>query len=326
MKPKNLHVTFLTVLLSCTTHIAAESFKDTWLEMQNHYTAMRKQLNLTAHESMRKLLYHPQWQNFSAQIKQLITGQPNQNFLQFPAITATMVRSGMGIGQAYETCYLTQCISKKTKAILARFTEPEVCRLKKECTEFNCNTNTLGQLFYAARILEQTPSENIQTIVEFGGGYGCLAHIFKKTLPHANIYIIDIPELLSIQYVYLKTALPFEKIHVHTPDNLRSLHENGIHLIPTHIMMDLDLRTDLFISNFALSEVTEHVQQMVAEKKFFNAQTCYITGQLDGWGSFGFEDHSSVHAHIRSCYAQVTCHPFHLFLATLKSYEIIAHN
>lgn len=314
------------ILALHTINLSANNFNATWFEMQENYATMCRQLEQNTHVPMRKLLYHPQWQNFSAQIKQLITGKPNPNFLQFPAIAATMVRSGMHVGQSYELCYLTQCISEKTKRTLAAFVEPRICTMPKECTEFNCNANTLGQIYYAARILEQTPPENIRSIIEFGGGYGCLAHIFKSVLPQTTIYIIDIPELLSIQYVYLKSALPNEPIHLHTPNNLKNLHEAGIHLIPTHIMMQLDLQADLFVSNFALSEVTAHVQQMVADKRFFDAHTCYITGQLDGWGDFGFENHHTMHTHIRSRYQHVMCEPFHLILAALKSYELIAQN
>ena len=67
--------------------------------------------------------------------------------------------------------------------------------------------------------------------------------------------------------------MPNEKIYMHTPEKLKGLHKNGIHLIPTHIMMDLDLQADLFVSNFALSEVPAHVQEMVAKKRFFDAHT-----------------------------------------------------
>lgn len=313
---------FITALLfNATFH--ANNFNSIWREMQQQYADMCKELERNSKAPTRNQLYHPQWQKFSAQIKQLITGSPNQNFLQYPAIRATMVRSGMNVGQSYEICYLTRCISENTKQLLSTYKEPVASNLIKECKEFNCSANALGQLYYAARILEQIPQEHINTIVEFGGGYGCLAHIFKSLLPTSTIYIIDIPELLSIQYLYLKTALPNEKIHVHISEHLTTAYEPGIHLIPTHNMRNLNLQADLFVSNFALSEVTAHVQKTVAKKEFFNAHTCYITGQLDGWGSFGFEQHDTLLANIRSFYQQAICQPFHLFLDTIKSYEII---
>jgi len=232
----------------------------------------------------------------------------------------------MNIGQSYEICYLTQCISEKTKKRLATYLEPKIANLVRECKELNCSANALGQLYYAASILEQIPAENIQTIIEFGGGYGCLAHIFRSVLPETSIYIIDIPELIAVQYVYLKNALPHEDIYVYTQNNKGDLQKNGIHLIPTHIMTQLELQADVFVSNFALSEVTADVQEIVIKKRFFDARLCYITGQLDGWGTYGFENHNGIHKNLRTYHEKVVCRPFHLLLNSLKSYEIMAYN
>lgn len=311
---------FLVTALN--TH--ASNFKATWHKMQTHYATLCKQCETNTYAKTKKQLYHPQWQKFSTQIKHLIMGEPNPNYLHFPAITATMVRFGMHIGQSFELCYLTQCINEKTKKIIAKFIEPSTANLMKECTEFNCSANALGQLFYAARVLEHNTTKGIESIVELGGGYGCLAHIFKSIIPNAKIYIIDIPELLALQYLYLTTAMPHEKIYMHTSDKITTLHDDGIHLIPIHNIMHLELHGDLFISNFALSEVTTYVQDMIAHKNFFNAHTCYITGQLDGWHSYAFEHHEALHNAVRTRYTNVLCQPFHLFSPAQKSYEIIA--
>jgi putative sugar O-methyltransferase len=178
-------------------------------------------------------------------------------------------------------------------------------------------------MFYAARILESMNPESIHKIVEFGGGYGCLAHIFNSIIPHATIYLIDIPELLAIQYVYLKNALPYTKIYKHI-DDTSSLSDPGIHLIPTYLLQQLDIDADLFVSNFALSEAPAQAQTTVAQKNFFNAATSYITGQLDNQGEYAVEHHRQIHSSIRSSYRHVRCQPFHFFFTGVHAYELLA--
>tara|TARA_Y100000310_G_C20688251_1_gene820512 strand:- start:2194 stop:3198 length:1005 start_codon:yes stop_codon:yes gene_type:complete len=41
------------------------------------------------------------------------------------------------------------------------------------------------------------------TVVEIGGGYGAMAYLFKKVLPHINYIIVDIPEALYFSMMYL---------------------------------------------------------------------------------------------------------------------------
>jgi putative sugar O-methyltransferase len=303
------------------TLLQTSSFEETWHEMQQSYRCLCSEVQSY---STKDLFYHPQWKKFSAQIRALIMGIPNRNFLRHNAIAATMVRSGMKIGQTYEMCYLDQCISSRTKELLSRFKEENVFRQPKECSAFQCSSNTLGQLFYVARILENIDPESIHTITELGGGFGCLSYAFKLILPKANYHIIDIPELLAIQYLFLKSVLPHENIYLHVDSQGCDLEKKGIHLIPVHIIDELRLRSDVFVSNFALSEATNYVQRLVADKNFFDAKLAYITGQLDGWGKYGFEQETTIFETVNRCFGNVYCQPFHLILASLRSYEIIA--
>ncbi len=310
----------LILFLHLTTQ--ASNFEQIWRDMQKCYTFLRKETNGT--DIPKKMLYHPQWQNFGLKIDNLINGKPNKHFLKNATIAGTMVRSGMNIGQTYEICFLNQCIRPETRQLLKKFNEPSHLGLQKECREWQCSSNTLGQLFYAGRILERINHNNIDSIIELGAGFGALAHIFKSAAPNVNYYIIDLPELLAIQYLYLNVSMPDEDIHIHTQTNSPDLAKKGIHLIPIHIAHKLNLDTSIFISNFALSEATYYVQELIAQKKFFNASMVYLTGQLEGWGKFGFEVEDQVFSAVRQQFDQVTCQPFHLLLSSLKSYEIIA--
>ncbi len=66
-------------------------------------------------------------------------------------------------------------------------------------------------------------SEEIKTIVEIGSGFGRTSHVFIKLLESLDKYvIIDLPELLSISKIYLKSVLTdfqFSKIEFYENNN-----------------------------------------------------------------------------------------------------------
>lgn len=286
--------------------------------MQEEYRELKKQ-----ESSSRTSLYHPYWQQLQPKLCHLIMGQPKQDFLQNDnTIAGNMVRLTHNIGQKYEEMYLTHCVSPQTKQDLLRSKDTKFGSLPKDSKEFKCSISTLGHLFYAAKILEATKNRPLSTIVEFGGGYGNLARILKQIYPQTTIIMIDIPEMLVIQGLFLRSTLPHENVILHQklPETLTP---KGIHLIPVFFSEQLNLDADLFISTFALSEATEVCQNIIIEKQFYEAKVCYISGQLQGWNNLNFVHHSHIHHAMRSLYPTVTCQPFHELLGELASYEII---
>ena len=94
-----------------------------------------------------------------------------------------------------------KCISDRNAALLKTYSDETFVSLPRQCKEFDCSTNSLSQLFVAMRILEHIKPEDVSTVLEFGGGYGNLAYAFHTFAPHANYIIIDLPEILAIQYL-----------------------------------------------------------------------------------------------------------------------------
>jgi hypothetical protein len=234
-----------------------------------------------------------------------------------------MVRGGLNAGQYHELCYLKYCVSPETDCLIKKFKEPAFGDLAITCTEYGCSTNSLGQLYYAARILEKMQSsEKIKTIVEVGGGFGNLAYIFKNMLPDATLVLFDLPELLVIQYLYLTLALPDVPVTIHH-DLSGSIDTAGIHLMPIFLLSQAHVKADVFVSNFALSEATTEVQQAVINKNFFDAPLSYITGQLNG-AREEFVNQKLIHEAVRTAYDKVDCLPFHLFYpGECEPYELI---
>lgn len=313
----------LGLLVSVISRTEQRSFNDLWTEMQKNYQSLYNAF-CTRNQYDKETFYHPCWEQNTREIQQLIMGRPTTNFLHCSAIGRTMVRQSFDVGQHQEICFLKHCTKPEISRLIENFKESTTGNLPIGCGEFKCTINSLGQLYYAARILEKTKSTNeVDTIVEIGGGFGNLAYIFKNLLPESTIVIFDLPELLSIQWLYLTSSLPNTSIEMHQTAPT-TLTKQGIHLIPIFLLPKIHVNADVFVSNFALSEATTPVQQSVVNKNYFNAPICYITGQLHGWRD-GFVNQELILSSVRTLYNTVNCVPFHLFTPKIgESYELIA--
>ena len=70
--------------------------------------------------------------------------------------------------------------------------------------------------------------------------------------------MFDIPEMAAVQWLYLKTTLPEVTIIFHTevPDFFE---ENAIHILPISLIDETDIKVDIFVSTFALSESSQNL-------------------------------------------------------------------
>lgn len=66
--------------------------------------------------------------------------------------------------------------------------------------------NRIRQVYFIKKLIENTNInfENIDNVIELGGGYGCMAQIIKKIKPKINYLIYDMSEVNLLQYYYLK--------------------------------------------------------------------------------------------------------------------------
>jgi hypothetical protein len=310
-------LSFLSMRIKC-------DFTDLWHDMQNQYNKLIYALEKNNFFEIDTIAIHPYWHSTQNKIKQMILGEPNPSFLDFPPIAGTMVRQGMGIPQSYEVLYLNYCINTKLHEEISQIKESSVAKLKNECSQYTCSVNTLGHLFIAAKVLEIHDKE-LNIIVEFGSGYGNLAYILKTIRPEITLFLIDLPELLAIQLLFLKSSLPDCRITLY--DSPAEVYEPGsINLIPIQLLPQFEIKADAFISTMALSESTTWTQEQISTKKFFQAQTVYITGQINGWGAqHNFVNHSFIINEIKKNYQHVVLQPLHFVMEGLCSYEILAY-
>ncbi len=297
------------------------AFEQNWRLMQQEYAQMNAVFAPRLPQLQTQFM-HPYWQRQRQLMAQIIQGNIDISFLTRAPISGPMVRTERCKTQDYELVCLGNCLSAETQEAIARFSDTDFGGVKRTIGEFNCSINTLGQLYFFAKMLDRNPPDSIDSIIELGGGYGCLARVAKMIIPSATYVIFDLPEYLAVQGLYLRTTLPqvSVKMHIQVPQKL----EPGvIHLIPVYLLPECDFTADLFISTAALSETPEAVQKMVVDKRFFNARSTYITGQLNQWGSrFNFVHHGTVMQGMRNCYELCFAQPLHHFDSNLHCYEI----
>lgn len=177
--------------------------------MQREYPIISAQYNLRKYDRF----CQDGWIAVKKNIGEMIKCQPNRNFLSHADIGMTMVKSGGP--SKFEEAYLLNCLSYETKNKIAMFKDIDKSWLSHTSVIFDCSTNSLGQLYYAAKIFEQVKNKKIDTIVEFGGGFGCLARILKMIDPSLTIFIIDLPEFISLQALFLRETLDSKDVIVH---------------------------------------------------------------------------------------------------------------
>lgn len=152
--------------------------------------------------------------------------------------------------------------------------------------EIYCGScNTIHHLYHFFKYYEndrKITSSNINTIVEIGGGYGRypiflerLSQIKSKLINKYNTYIIiDVPAFSALQYVYINSIEPNKaKVLLHKDD---CIEEGKVNLVPIGLIDSVkDIKADMFIAMWSLSESASKLVEFVQDNNFFNADKIY---------------------------------------------------
>lgn len=291
-----------------------------WTEMQRNYGCIINSIDASTFDMQ---YCHPQWASCRSPLQQFLLGSPQKNFINFnlPGLCWTNGGNFQHISEL-EQIYLQHCISDKTQVLINKASDSTLANLPFDCKEFYCSPTSLRHLFYIGRVLEGSKSLNIKTVVEVGSGYGNLVRLFKQILPETTFIMFDLPEMLALQWLYLKLTLPQVPIFFHTtvPEHFE---EGAIHLLPSFWAQIINIKANIFLSTFALTESTEFFQKEIIKKNFFDADVCYLAGQIQGWSGV-YVDHKILHEAVRKQYSFVTCSPIANSTLKQKSFEMMA--
>lgn len=135
------------------------------------------------------------------------------------------------------------------------------------------SSNSVHHLCHLRRFSQATgvALEDFRTVVEWGGGYGNLAKIFRRAQSQSATYIIiDMPVFNCLQWLYLASIFGEKEVQLllHPDDRII---ESRINLVPVWMAEDLMTRADLFISTWALNESSTQAQRAVVERNWYGA-------------------------------------------------------
>ncbi|HBM45764.1 MAG: hypothetical protein UT05_C0002G0078 [Parcubacteria group bacterium GW2011_GWF2_38_76] len=200
------------------------------------------------------------------------------NFLRDRVIGYTMFVSSGGGAMKAELDFLE---NKYSKGDLGKYLEEEAVGFPIILSrKYLSSHNSIRHLYHISRFIFRTNVEinSIKTVVEWGGGYGNFAKIFLRLQdsPQKTTYvIIDTPLFSCIQWLYLSVVLGKDKVNFVRRENDKIVSEK-INIIPLGFVEKVNLKPDLFVSTWALSESSPFSQDFVLNKNFFGAKHLLI--------------------------------------------------
>lgn len=122
-------------------------------------------------------------------------------------------------------------------------------------------------------------------VLEWGGGWGNFARLYRTVVPRSTYVIVDLPFMSLVQWRYLSDVLG--------PDAVTLMHKPGpiqpgvVTLVPVTFAADLP-DVDAFVSMWALSECSQHAHELVAARRWYGAQ--HLLLGYDATASEAFPD------------------------------------
>jgi hypothetical protein len=224
------------------------------------------------------VLITPLWENYNRELAAAFLPRPPFGFLKHPAIIGTMFVIAGGRWLAEELAYVEARLPReRLRAVLAEDHAGEPLLLN---AEYLTSHNAVHHLYHLLRFAEAAGCEleRLGNVVEWGGGYGSLARLFRRLGGKATYVSIDTPLFACLQWLYLSTVLGPEAVRLLQQPGERP--ESGkVNLLPLHLVAQADLRADLFVSTWALSESSPEAQDFVLGRDWFGARHLLLAYQ-----------------------------------------------
>lgn len=216
-----------------------------------------------------------EWDNNVQKIKQMYTKKSLQkDFLHNSVISQAIFMNSQGDLMAHQLEFCKKYFQEADlKNILTE--SPIGSPQKALLWEYDTSHNSIHHLYHVARYNRTTKkviSVN-KRIIEWGGGYGNFCKIVAA-LPKSELCtytIVDLPEISSLQWVYLSSIFGKEKVNIVSKEN--KIKENVINLVSINNLEHLDDKYDLFVSTWALSESPVSMHEFVNNKNWFDASS-----------------------------------------------------
>ena len=281
----------------CDAGVAGERFREALAVAREAYPGLQRNAG-----AIRDFV-HPAWEDNIREVERYFLTDFDMAFLSHPRINGTMVFTDRNAHAA-------------EWPLVEAWRSPDILRkyvgnglnapfLEGKLTVANA-LNSLHHLYHLAHFerFRGKPVEGIRTVVEFGGGYGNMARMFRNFGNLARYVIIDLPLFCCIQYVFLSTTEPPGTVRLMGNPGV-PIEEGKIHLLPITSLRDIQPEGELFLSTWALSECPSAAYTYVREKEWFGAQELLV-GFNDAWKPW---DTEQLLADLRDMFERVALEP-----------------
>lgn len=113
--------------------------------------------------------------------------------------------------------------------------------------------------------------QSLDSIVEFGGGYGGMTLLMRRMNQRATIIVIDFPEMITLQKYYIDSILGVGHTNVKLSISDRII-KGLINYICIGDLKNLTLEdVSLLVATWSLSEANFETQKLLANKDLFNS-------------------------------------------------------
>jgi hypothetical protein len=214
----------------------------------------------------------PEWAQRNAALAADVLPEPGADVLRHPSILYSMFMPERCV--PHELPLLVEAFGDRLAALLEEDPVGDPPLVPGHDGSYATSSNSVHHLFHLERFARSTGCDptRLNTVVEWGAGYGNLAKLFRRLHGGAPTYVaIDTPLFSCLQWLYLASVLGPDAVHLAREPG-EPVVPYRINLVPAYLAGDLRFDAQLFISTWALNESPATAQDLVVERAWFGAE------------------------------------------------------
>ncbi len=218
------------------------------------------------------------WTSWAGQVRKAFERRVPADFLNDPRLVSTMVfgrRRGTSLAND-RLPFILDTFDPATARALLR--DDAVGSPNIVSREFLASANRVHLVYTLAQYQKATgsPFWSSSTVVEWGGGFGTMARLIHRMNPAVTYVILDLPEMLALQYVYLGSVLGVDRVNL--VEKRDGIVRGAINFLPSGAVTSgaYELTAEGFLSTWALNESPMESQKFVLDRGLFGAKRILI--------------------------------------------------
>lgn len=222
------------------------------------------------------------WEDFNEEIRMELGPRPPLDFLRMEIVIKTVA----------PIPYRASYFHWYKKFLENHFSRQDLWKLLEEnyvgkplvtWPRYRTSFASTQHLFHIAFLREKISAafDDVETVLEWGGGYGNFAKILLRYLGRQATYIlIDTPLMTSVQWLYLSSVLGEESVNL-VDDSSEGVKKGVINLVSLPFVNNIDEKPGLFVSTWGLSESSESAVDLVSSKGWLKSDHLLIATHKD---------------------------------------------